>query len=97
MSLKFTNLEEFENYVYNYMNEHSCKEAYVYLRYGYTEKEMLNSNFELQACSLDFLSIFGFGIGMKDKLLQKLLQLLLKMRLQNLQKQRRKNENDNSG
>lgn len=60
MSLKFTNIEEFESYVYDYMDEHDCNEAYVYLRSGYTEKEMLNSNFELQACSMDLLSILWF-------------------------------------
>lgn len=60
MSLKFTNIEEFESYVYDYMDEHNCKEAYVYLRSGYTEKGMLNSNFELQTCSMDVLSICWF-------------------------------------
>ena len=60
MLLKFTNIEEFESYVYDYMEEHNCNEAYVYLRYGYTEEEMLNSNFELQTCCMDYLNICWF-------------------------------------
>lgn len=60
MSLKFTNIEEFESYVYDYMEEHTCKEAYVYLRYGYTEEEMLNSNFELQTCCMDYRDVCWF-------------------------------------
>lgn len=95
MSLKFTNIEEFENYVYNYMDEHDCKEAYVYLRSGYTEKEMLNSNFELQTCSMDILSVCWFWDWIEGQSFIEIASIITENEVIELAKEKEKNKNDN--
>lgn len=54
MSLKFTKAEDFDYYIENYMLQRNTDELYVYLRYGYTEKEMLNSEFRNEVCCVGF-------------------------------------------
>ena len=54
MSLKFTKIEDFDYYVEDYMLQRNTDELYVYMRYGHTVKEMLNSTFRSQVCSTDY-------------------------------------------
>ena len=54
MSLKFTKAEDFDYYIEDYMLQRNTDELYVYLRYGYTEEEMLNSAFRNQVCCAGF-------------------------------------------
>lgn len=53
---KFTSSSDFYDYIRSYMLENKLDEAYVSLRYGYTEEEMDNQDFEIQVCG-----IFGFN------------------------------------
>lgn len=53
---KFTSSVDFEGYIQSYMLGNKLDEAYVSMRYGYTEKEMKNQDFEIQVCE-----IFNFG------------------------------------
>jgi len=53
---KFTSSSDFYDYIRSYMLQNKLDEAYVSLRYGYTEEEMSNQDFEIQVCG-----IFGFN------------------------------------
>lgn len=49
---KFTSSSEFNDYILSYMLGNKLDNAYVSLRYGYTEKEMKQANFEIQVCGI---------------------------------------------
>lgn len=53
---KFTSSSDFYEYIHSYMLENKLDEAYISLRYGYTEEEMKKQDFEIQICG-----IFGFN------------------------------------
>lgn len=53
---KFISSSDFYDYIRSYMLANKLDEAYVSLRYGYTEEEMSNQDFEIQVCG-----IFGFN------------------------------------
>lgn len=49
---KFTSNSDFDDYIRSYMLNNKLDEAYVSLRYGYTEEEMKNQDFEIQICGI---------------------------------------------
>lgn len=49
---KFTSSSKFNDYILSYMLENKLDHAYVSLRYGYTEKEMEQADFEIQVCGI---------------------------------------------
>ena len=49
---KFTSSSEFNDYILSYMLDNKLDQAYVSLRYGYTEKEMEQADFEIQVCGI---------------------------------------------
>lgn len=49
---KFTSSSDFEDYILFYMIENKLEQAYVSLRYGYTEEQMNEQDFEIQVCSI---------------------------------------------
>lgn len=49
---KFTSSSEFNDYILSYMLGNELGHAYISLRYGYTEKEMEQANFEIQICGI---------------------------------------------
>lgn len=53
---KFTSSSDFNEYIRSYMLANKLDNAYVSLRYGYTEEEMKKQDFEIQVCG-----IFGFN------------------------------------
>lgn len=48
----FNSIEELENFLLEYMMEHGSMELYVYMRYGYTQKEMKEEKFSIEVCGL---------------------------------------------
>ena len=59
---KFTSFSEFNDYIISYMLENELKQAYISLRYGYTEKELEKENFEIQVCGICRSKIQVYGI-----------------------------------
>lgn len=53
---RFTSSSDFYDYIRSYMLENKLDEAYISLRYGYTEEEMSSQDFKIQVCG-----IFGFN------------------------------------
>lgn len=53
---KFTSSSDFNDYIRSYMLGNKMDNAYISLRYGYTEEEMSEQDFKIQICE-----IFGFG------------------------------------
>lgn len=53
---KFTSSSDFNGYIRSYMLSNKMDNAYVSLRYGYTEEEISEQDFEIQICG-----IFGFN------------------------------------
>lgn len=49
---KFTSSSDFDAYIHSYMLDNKLEEVYVSMRYGYTEKEMKNQDFEIQVCEI---------------------------------------------
>lgn len=49
---KFTSFSDFNDYILSYMLNNKLDNAYVSLRYGYTEEEMKQENFEIQVCGI---------------------------------------------
>ena len=49
---KFTSSSDFNNYIYSYMLNNKLDNAYISLRYGYTEEEMNKQDFEIQVCRI---------------------------------------------
>lgn len=49
---KFISSSEFNNYIFSYMLDNRLEQAYVSLRYGYTEEEMKEQDFEIQVCGI---------------------------------------------
>ena len=63
---KFTSFSEFNDYIISYMLENKLKQAYVSLRYGYTEKELEKEDFEIQVCGICRSKIQVYGICRTD-------------------------------
>lgn len=51
--MKFYNIEDFEEYVFNYLKHNKDTKGYVYFRYGYTADEMKHSQFEIEGCEIN--------------------------------------------
>lgn len=49
---KFISSSEFNDYILSYMLDNKLEQAYVSLRYGYTEKELEKEDFEIQVCGI---------------------------------------------
>lgn len=49
---KFTSSSDFNDYIRSYMLDNKLDNAYVSMRYGYTEEEMNNQDFEIQVCGI---------------------------------------------
>lgn len=46
----FDSTEQLENFLMEYMEEYGSMELYVYMRYGYTQKEMKEEKFRIEVC-----------------------------------------------
>lgn len=46
----FNSVADLEEFLLTYMEEHNSDELYVYMRYGYTEKEMKEEKFSIEVC-----------------------------------------------
>lgn len=49
---KFISSSEFNYYILSYMIANKLDNAYISLRYGYTEEEMNEQDFEIQVCGI---------------------------------------------
>ena len=48
----FNSTEELESFLLEYMMNYNTNELYVYIRYGYTQKEMKEEKFRIEVCGL---------------------------------------------
>ena len=48
----FENVKNLENFLLEYMEKHNSMELYVYMRYGYTQKQMKEEKFRIEICGL---------------------------------------------
>lgn len=46
----FNSVADLEEFLLTYMEEHNSEELYVYMRYGYTKKEMKEERFCIEVC-----------------------------------------------
>lgn len=51
----FDSTEELESFLLEYMINYNTDELYVYMRYGYTQKEMKEEKFRIEVCGLSGL------------------------------------------
>lgn len=63
---KFTSSSEFNDYILSYMLKNKLDNAYVSLRYGYTEKELEKEVFKIQVCGICRSKIQIYGICRTD-------------------------------
>ena len=59
---KFTSSSKFNDYILSYMLDNKFDNAYVSLRYGYTEKELEQADFKIQVCGICRSKIQVYGI-----------------------------------
>ena len=48
----FKDVKDLENFLLEYMINYNTDELYVYMRYGYTQKEMKEEKFRIEICGL---------------------------------------------
>lgn len=48
----FDSTEQLDNFLIEYMEKHNSNELYVYMRYGYTQKEIKEEKFRIEVCGL---------------------------------------------
>lgn len=51
-TLTFTKSSDFDSYILDYLTKNNAEQAWVYFRYGYSKKEMLDEIFRLEACEV---------------------------------------------